>query len=353
MMRIRLRFVPGVDVEFVDRDVAIRQVGDFAERGTRFPLVVYGPEGCGKTALFRQAFEVLRERGYSVVYISPLEREARDRLIATDDFKPKLAVDKLARLLTRLTGAVGGEAPAALVEYALNLITWAIRRGKRRIAVLADDIFKAVGLDKAEIYVKILLNFIEYPSRPVEKIVVLVGSSEGETREKIGRHRWSHIVAMWNMPREGFKRLYDQLPGEKPPLEDMWRVTGGNPGYLAKLCEARWNVEVFISNFIRERKLRSFVDRLTPLQREVLAEAVEDPDVLRRRLREAEDKRPMVDLINRLVEENLIVDYLPSREPHGWIDEPPPVDRELGIGEFFAWQMPLHREAVRRALEAL
>ncbi|GAB6944937.1 hypothetical protein JCM14467A_17190 [Vulcanisaeta sp. JCM 14467] len=35
-----------------------------------------------------------------------------------------------------------------------------------------------------------------------------------------------------------------------------------------------------------------------------------------------------------------------------WIDEPPPErDPELGIGRYVAWQTPLHREAVRKALE--
>jgi len=34
-----------------------------------------------------------------------------------------------------------------------------------------------------------LLNLIEYPPGEYEKIVVLVSSSEGVTRERIGRHR--------------------------------------------------------------------------------------------------------------------------------------------------------------------
>jgi len=40
-----------------------------------------------------------------------------------------------------------------------------------------------------------------------------------------------------------------------------------------------------------------------------------------------------------------------SRDPWFWVDEPPPEkDPELGIGRYVAWQTPLHREAVRRAL---
>jgi hypothetical protein len=35
--RVELDFVPGLRVEFVDRDVALRQVSEWAEKGTRFP----------------------------------------------------------------------------------------------------------------------------------------------------------------------------------------------------------------------------------------------------------------------------------------------------------------------------
>ncbi|MEM1599103.1 MAG: AAA family ATPase, partial [Pyrobaculum sp.] len=40
------------------------------------------------------------------------------------------------------------------------------------------------------------------------------------------------------------------------------------------------------------------------------------------------------------------------RDPWFWVGElPPEKDLELGIGRRVAWQTPLHREAVRRALE--
>jgi hypothetical protein len=55
------------------------------------------------------------------------------------------------------------------------------------VAVLADEVFQAVGLDKAGIYVKSLLNLIEYPPRSYEKIVALAATREGVTREEIGK----------------------------------------------------------------------------------------------------------------------------------------------------------------------
>jgi predicted AAA+ superfamily ATPase len=53
--RITLDLLPSLQVEFTDRDRALKQVEEWAERGTRFPIVIFGLEGCGKTAFLRQA----------------------------------------------------------------------------------------------------------------------------------------------------------------------------------------------------------------------------------------------------------------------------------------------------------
>ncbi|MFP3193627.1 MAG: ATP-binding protein, partial [Thermoproteus sp.] len=74
MERIRLEFAPGVETEFTDRDRALAQVAEWAERGTWAPFVIFGPEGCGKTAFLRQAAAALRELGYDVFYLHPLDR---------------------------------------------------------------------------------------------------------------------------------------------------------------------------------------------------------------------------------------------------------------------------------------
>ncbi len=58
-------------------------------------------------------------------------------------------------------------------------------------------------------------------------------------------------------------------------------------------------------------------------------------------------------LLNKLVELNLVIDDVPYRKDYLWIDQPPPEqDPELGIGEYVAWQSPMHRETVRRVLES-
>jgi len=174
--RVKLSFA-GLEVEFVDRDRAIQQVLEWSERGTWFPIVVYGPEGCGKTAWLRQAAEVLSERGYEVFYIHPL-----DRLVYANVSIPSIKEAFLEFV------------QKALAEDALSRIVWALFdfvRGllkvrKAKVAIIADDVFQAIGLRYAAAYVKGLLNMIEYPQYSYERIVIIVATSEGVSRAEIG-----------------------------------------------------------------------------------------------------------------------------------------------------------------------
>jgi len=78
--RIKLTFADR-EVEFADRDVALEQIAKLAERGTYSVHVVYGPEGCGKTALLKQAKTILEEEfGYHVVYTNPLAKRVEEIL---------------------------------------------------------------------------------------------------------------------------------------------------------------------------------------------------------------------------------------------------------------------------------
>jgi hypothetical protein len=229
---------------------------------------------------------------------------------------------------------------------AAKLLTPKLKKRSRctLITVLVDEVFLAIGFDKAETYVKSLLNLIEYPPASYESIVVIAATSEGATREKIGRHLWALPRPMWNMSREGFERLYKQLPDPKPDLEEARRMTGGNPRALSLLHQAGWSAERAVADLAEAKGLApSFVEKW----RRWLEETVEDPDTLWRADTPEE-------LIRELVARNLIVYNVYDREPWLWIDQPPSEkDLELGIGRRVAWQSPLHREAVKRALKEL
>jgi len=235
----------------VDRDVAVKVVAELDERGTRFPVVIYGPEGCGKTAFLKQAKEILEGLGYAIVRVNPLAERVEDRFSASEE---------LRELIEELGAYVLGDA-YRILEKAVEILYKAARRDiRRRIAVLADDVFQAVGLDRAEQLVKSLLNMIEHPSADYEKAVIIVTSSEGVTRERIGRYDWASLRILWNMPRNGFNQLYDLLPEPKPSFEEVWRLTGGNPGMHERLYEYGWNVESVVEEIAAGRTLtRTFI----------------------------------------------------------------------------------------------
>ncbi|WP_374119583.1 hypothetical protein [Pyrobaculum sp. 3827-6] len=144
------------------------------------------------------------------------------------------------------------------------------------------------------------------------------------------------------MSAEGFRQLYDRVPGEKPAFGDVWRLTGGNASALAKPYEVGWSSPAVVEDVsARGRVTRSFVEKW----RSWLERGVEDPDVLW-------SGDVPEELIDELVERNLVIFHLANRDSRLWIDAPPPErDPEIGMGRWVAWQTPLHREAVKRALE--
>jgi len=330
--KVKLSFTPELEIEFIDRERALKQVEELAEKGTRYPLVVFGPEGCGKSAWLKQAVEVLRETGYETLYIDPLHRT----FIAYSDIKD------IIRKLSEATTEVIGVAEVKLATLAIDAVKELIGIcRKKKVAVLIDEVFQAIGLDKAEIYVKSLLNLIEYPPKSYEKVVAIVATSEGVTRREIGRHRWASLRPMWNMSRNGFEELFEKIPSPKPEFEDIWKLTGGNPDALSKLYQAEWNVNRVIAELINSKEITSsFIEKW----KYWLDEAIKDPDILWR-------ANVPDELVRELIAKNLIVYNIYDRDPWFWIDEPPlEKDLDLGIGKHIAWQTPLHREAIKRAI---
>ena len=53
MRRVRLSFLPVSRLSSLMGGVALRQVEDWANKSTWYPVVIFGPEGCGRTALLR------------------------------------------------------------------------------------------------------------------------------------------------------------------------------------------------------------------------------------------------------------------------------------------------------------
>jgi len=141
-------------------------------------------------------------------------------------------------------------------------------------------VFQAIGLDRAEVYVKSLLNLLS----TLQQIMIrssLITTSEGLSRWRIGRHRWAWLMPMWNMSKEGFKELYELLgrefPAQSQTLRSFGGLSGGNPEVLVRLYQANWDVDKVITNLIKDKGLTlSFISKW----RKWLELAVEDPDNL-------------------------------------------------------------------------
>ncbi|WP_054854122.1 ATP-binding protein [Vulcanisaeta distributa] len=333
----KVRFVD-LEINFADRELAMRVIEDWAERGT-FPVqVVYGPEGCGKTAWLRESIELFRGRGgFDVIYVNPIDGFIRAELGGIADLR--------SRILSIAKDALTQEAWGGRVVWVIiNIAREAIEARVSRLAIIVDDAFQVIGVDKAALYVKGLLGILEHPPAEYERVVTVVATSEGMSLREVGRHNWAEFKPMWNMSKEGFRQLYDQIPGSKPSLEETWRLTGGNPRMLEILYKARWNVDRVVEQLILEKAITK---EFTTRWRRDLEATLNDPDHL------WIEGGPGGELANELVERNLIVYGIPSRSPDLWIDQPPPErDSELGIGRYVAWQTPLHREAVKRVLRA-
>ena len=166
MRRITVRFAD-LDIEFVDRDVALRQVEDWANKSTWYPVVIFGPEGCGKTAFLRQTVQALRELDYNVLYLHPL-----DRVFMAEVDEP----DVKSLFLDLVWQTLADEKWGRIALAVFDLVRELLRRRKRRVAVIADDVFQAIGLDNAAAYVMGLLNMIEHPVYDYEKIVILIAT---------------------------------------------------------------------------------------------------------------------------------------------------------------------------------
>lgn len=344
MRRVKLGFSRGLLVEFTDRAHALNQLSSIASRGLRLPVVIYGPEGCGKTALLRQASLILEDYGYQVVYVNPGVRPLGESLYYTESLR-----GIVSGVLRDLINRYSGDMTRALVDFALAAVNVVLKRvSKPRIAVLVDDVFSILSPGEASLYAKSALNLIEHPPGDYDRIVVLIAASEGVSRRELGRHTWASLRILWNMGYEGFKTLYgevSELIGGGVGVEEAWTATGGNPRLLGALIEREWSIDEVVEEIITGRALEALARRRE--WRSLLEEALENPDIL------AENYQEEVNaLLTELVKLNMIVENLPPRKEALWIDKPPPQrDEKLGIGRYVAWQTPLHREAVRVAIE--
>jgi len=267
-----------------------------------------------------------------------------DAVVATAPINVKKLAKQLANAMFKDLSQIS-HFGRFLAEAATSIPRYVRAKGVKRIFVVIDEVTTA--LTNVEAYAKSMESTMNV-GRPEELRDVIVNffalTSEGYSRDLLARHSYVWQAYVWNLPKRDFEELYyrarELWPGQAPPFEDVWAAFGGNPRALRDLAERyKWDFGEMKRSLLQER-IRD-VARLLEQRRDSVLEAVEDVDYLRRDW----------ELRDVLIRHNLVMDVLRGLELGRELGaEPPPADRELGIGEDYAWQMPIYRELVREAL---
>ncbi len=315
---------------FVDREEELSQLLELSEKGFYPVLYIYGPEGCGKTRLLRELYHTLHKRsGFLVAYIDATESTRLEDAVAST---PEL----LKPLLEMAGDLVGppGKVLAALLPAALKRLQHHLVRGKH-VVILVDDVARPMGLDNIEYYAKKLADAVdELYGKGAESVLVLATTSEGLSRRLLARHNYVMLAQIWNLSREAHDKLLKVLKAPEHVAEDSWQTTGGNPRTMITLSRLGWDTSKLVAWI--SRSIRTVLGDTLSKHRRELEEALEDPDTL--------TGHPQ--LAEKLLQNNLVT---PVDRP--CLGYTPPVDRELGIGRYYAWQTPAHRKALRQLLQ--
>ncbi len=312
---------------FVDRVEELTYLVKLAEEGSPFPLFIYGPEGCGKTRLLEELTSRLRREGFTVIYVDAREATLGRALRGSIHGLVEVARELLASPETPV-----GRALARLLPQLVEAYERRYRFRGRRIVVLVDEVVEGVGVEWVEAYAKTLhelaMDLVE--EYGAASVAVVATTSEGLSRERLSRHGYLHLSYLWNLDWEAFAELARALNAPEQLVEELYRITSGNPRALIDLASLGWNTRRWMEMTYRERVLQLLHERTVREHLDELGEVVEDPD-------NAVHVDPS--LRRLLVEYNMIM-YLghpltPSTRPKP--------SRDLGVGMYYAWQLNAYR----------
>ena len=317
-------FIEGLNkwIRFVNRAYEVKQLLNIVRKGTAFPIAIYGPEGCGKTTLLRYLVKkVLNTINSLVIYVDALEEFSIERALLTSH----------KEIFELVEGLISLPIGATLAKAVMNIISKLSRRialSGRNVLIIVDDVYRAIGLDNVSRYTKSLYEWINYLHENFNagNVAIILTTSEGLSKRELSRHTYVQIYMMWNLPKDGFTELVNELnPPVDIDLDTLWRYTGGNPRALIELSQLNWDVGLWI------RKI--FEDKIRPIARLIpktsLLDVAKDPDSNWEIARKLEEYGLMIEVRRVLT-----------------IGEPPKRDVELGIGEEWAWQIPAYKWAI-------
>jgi len=342
---------------FVDRDRELRALENLVTSYRPLPIYLYGPEGCGKSRLLREF--VTRSRGRSDVialYVDFSGYDARravdlDSILRSSIVSHNRFISAFLDTIRSLNMSLNYEnvlsvSLSFLADIAARAMTREEVRGKGLILVY-DDLTRGVGdLRTLANILKSLYNYIQEapPRYGLGFLNVVVTTSEGASIREVSRHTYvSRPMLVWNLSKDSFEDLFRRLnPPESVSFSDTWRLLGGNPRKLWELVKMySWDLESMT---------RDHYDRVRRIVRRAVNMGL--GDLLRRAAIDIayldEAKGSDVEaLIDFLVEENMIIEL--GLTIYGDRVEQ---DLEIGVGRYYAWQIPMYRELVLKTLSS-
>ena len=321
-----------VDIPFVDRVKELNVLLSLARRGRYLPLYIYGPEGCGKTRLLIEFASKLKElEDYLVVYIDALSSTSISSSLI---FTSSRIVNYIKVFLENVNPPLGRFLALSLdklIEYIEGKITL---RG-RHVVLLIDDVATPIGLDKVSWYVKYLQELGEtiLSKYRVKSILIIATTSEGKSFDHIRRHSYADIRLLWNLNKKAALELMKKL---NICNDTLWNITGGNPRAIIEIVrDYEGNVNEWVNKILKLR--------VKPLISIVRSKGLVDQ--LRRVCKDIDLLVELHELRDILINENMVL-YIDSP----MLGEKLKRDEAIGIGELYAWQLPVFKDLISKYL---
>jgi len=295
------------------------------DRFNHFPLIIYGPEGCGKTTLMRYLTRRLGSKNYTSLYINALEYNVAKAL----EFRGPV-INSIIRDLLR---DIGGPLPSILsniVQLIVDKIWVKLKSLGNGLFIVIDDVYKAIGLENVDRYTKLVYEWISWKaSEYTNKLLVVITTSEGASKRILVRHTYTRVSLIWNMDYGSYEEFIEQLE-PRIRVDEAYSITGGNPRLTIELAEYSWDTKKLMS--VYEEKIKKILQE-TSIKPSKLQSLVEDPDSEPKTARILEDAGLMIELYRTTS-----------------ISQPKP-STELGIGKEWAWQTPLYKNIVQEYIK--
>jgi len=327
--------------KFVDREEELKALQELAQKGSPLVEFIYGPEGCGKTRLLK---EFTKQSNQITIYIDALEREDPTKAL---NIKIPITIKEITK---EIIGNISGPLGKALADSIFTIIKTIAKRVKikeKHIVIAVDDITRAIGLNQVEWYIKWLYEMIDklHQEYNPESILIIATTSEGKSLDLVKRHTYATTSLIWNLPKQPYLKLTQQLnPPDKNTAEKTWNLTGGNPRKLIEIAiKHKWNTQTWLKHL--EQQLLDTIRKIKAqnLLKE-LQQIIEDPDNIYHQATPNMNK-----LYELLTEENLVIyKYINTID-----NKQIPKNIELGIGKYYAWQIPAYKKVIERILNEI